>query len=106
VARRQPDPKAAALRDQGCLHPHPEQVTDDHFASSEFFDARDLVQVKYEMLRRVHVDGRSVSDSAARCRKRMGPIARESDILLDVEASTNPDILARAGPPPGPMLFT
>ena len=36
------------------------------FASGEFFDARDLVQVKYEMLRRVRIDGRPVSDSAAR----------------------------------------
>lgn len=67
MAKRKPDPKAAALRQQGCLHPHPEKVTDELFASSEFFDARDLVQVKYEMLRRVRVDGRTVSDSAAHC---------------------------------------
>ena len=66
VATRKPDPKSDALRQQSSLHPHPEQVTDELFASSEFFDARDLVQVKYEMLRRVRVDGRSVSDSAAR----------------------------------------
>jgi transposase len=66
VTRRKTDPKTDALREQGCLHPHPEKVTDELFASSEFFDARDLVQVKYEMLRRVRVDGRPVSDSAAR----------------------------------------
>lgn len=34
-------------------------------AGSEFLDARDLVQVKYEMVRRVRVDGASVSGSAA-----------------------------------------
>jgi len=67
VARRKSDPKTDALRQQGCLHPRPEKVTDELFATSEFFDARDLVQVKYEMLRRVRVDGRPVSDSAARC---------------------------------------
>ncbi len=61
-----PDPKAEALRRRGCLHPHPEKVTDELFVSSEFFDARDLLQVKYEMLRRVVVDGQSVSQSAAR----------------------------------------
>jgi transposase len=66
VTRHKPDPKTDALHEQGCLHPHPEKVSDELFASGEFFDARDLVQVKYEMLRRVRIDGRPVSDSAAR----------------------------------------
>ena len=65
MARRKPDPKVATLRQQGCLHPHPEDVTDELFATSEFFDPRDLVQVKYEMLRRVRVDGQPVSHTAA-----------------------------------------
>ena len=56
--------EARILREQGCLHPHPEKVTDEAFVASEFFDRRDLVQVKYEMLRRVRVDGHSVSQSA------------------------------------------
>jgi len=58
------DPKTDFLRHQGCLHPHPEKITDEAFAASEFFDPRDLVQVKYEMLRRVRVDGQSVTHSA------------------------------------------
>ena len=66
MTRRKPDPKSNALRHRGCLHPHPEKVTDELFAKSEFFDSRDLVQVKYEMLRRVHEDGHSVSQSASR----------------------------------------
>jgi transposase len=66
MTRRKPDPKTDALREHGCLHPHPEKVTDELFASGEFFDARDLVQVKYEMLRRARIDGRPVSESAAR----------------------------------------
>jgi len=67
MARRKPDPKTDTLRRHGCLHPHPEKVTDELFLTSEFFDPRDLLQVKYEMLRRVRVDGKSVSHSAARC---------------------------------------
>ena len=43
----------------------PFRVVDEAFGASEFFDARDLVQVKYEMVRRVRVDGASVSASAA-----------------------------------------
>ena len=65
MPRPKSDPKADALRQRGCLHPHPEKVTDGAFAASEFFDPRDLVQVKYEMLRRVRVDGQPVSHSAA-----------------------------------------
>ena len=47
-----PDPKDRPLRQQGSLNPHPDQVTDELFRNNNFFDARDLVQVKYEMLRR------------------------------------------------------
>ena len=65
MPRPKSDPKTDTLREQGCLHPHPQRVTDEAFVASEFFDRRDLVQVKYEMLRRVRVDGQSVSQSAA-----------------------------------------
>ena len=57
-------PKVESLRRQGCLHPHPEQVTDPLFGGSDFFDAHDLVQVKYEMLRRVQSEGHSVTGAA------------------------------------------
>ena len=59
------DPKVAALREARCLNPHPEGVTDGAFRSQEFFDARDAVQVKYEMVRRVVVEGDSVTAAAA-----------------------------------------
>ena len=62
---RPPDPKIEALREQGTLNPHPERVKDPLFAEGGFFDARDLVQVRYEMVRRVRVEGRPVGDSAA-----------------------------------------
>ena len=58
------DAKAEALRRQGALHPNPETVHDEAFRQGEFFDARDLVQVRYEMLRRHQVDGRAVTEVA------------------------------------------
>src|SRR5579875_3770556 len=65
MARKRSDPKEEALRAARALNPRPEAVRDPQFAASEFFDARDLVQVKYEMLRRVRRDGSTVSDAAA-----------------------------------------
>ena len=64
MARREgrPDPKEAALAEARCLNPHPEQVTDPEFLASDFFDARDVVQVKYEMVRKVKADGAPVTD--------------------------------------------
>lgn len=59
------DAKAETLRRQGVLHPRPEAVTDERFRERDFFDARDLMQVKYEMLRRAQADGLSVTASAA-----------------------------------------
>ena len=56
--------KADSLRKHGTLNPHPERVNDPQFLSEPFFDARDLVQVRYEMLRRVSREGQSVSESA------------------------------------------
>ena len=57
--------KGDALRQQGTLNPRPRDVTHPLFQDNEFFDSRDLVQVKYEMLREVQVENRSVSQSAA-----------------------------------------
>jgi transposase len=65
VARRREDPKVEALRAERSLNPRPEAVRDEAFSGSEFLDARDIVQVKYEMVRRVRVDGEAVSHSAA-----------------------------------------
>jgi transposase len=59
------DPKTRALQQESSLHPHPEQVIDELFLTHEFFDPRDLVQVKYEMLRRVQSEGQAVSQSAS-----------------------------------------
>jgi hypothetical protein len=55
------DAKAEALRAAGALHLRSDAVRDPLFTSDEFFDPRDLVQVKYEMLRRVDVEGQPVA---------------------------------------------
>jgi transposase len=66
MARCRPtDAKANALRESGTLNPRAERVGEPLFAQEEFFDARDLLQVKYEMLRQVDVQGVSVSAAAA-----------------------------------------
>jgi transposase len=55
-----PDPKLRALKDSGTLNPHAQDVQDPAFVGIDFFDPRDLVQVRYEMLRRVRTDGQSI----------------------------------------------
>lgn len=56
--------KGEHLKKDRALNPHPEKVKDDLFFQSQFFDPSDLVQVKYEMLRRVQQDRWSISDAA------------------------------------------
>jgi transposase len=63
--RDRKDPKTAALEEEGTLNASPEKVGDPKFRAGEFFDPRDLVQVKYEMLRRVSVDRLSVTEATA-----------------------------------------
>ena len=64
MVRRGPDRKAEELAKTRTLNPHPEAVLDPTFAADEFFDPADLVQVKYEMVRRVEVDGAAVHATA------------------------------------------
>ena len=53
--------RMAALQDNGTWNGRFSAVKDELFTKNEFFDPQDLVQVKYEMLRRVRQDGMSVS---------------------------------------------
>ena len=53
---RAADRKEDALRRSGTLNPRPGDVTDARFASGGFFDSRDMVQVKYEMVRGARED--------------------------------------------------
>lgn len=55
--------KAMALFEEGTLNSAPEKVADPKFLEEEFFDPRDVVQVRYEMLRRVLVEHASVTEA-------------------------------------------
>ena len=56
--------KTSVLAEDGTLNPAPEKVGDPKFQADGFFDPRDIVQVKYEMLRRVSVDKTSVTEAS------------------------------------------
>ena len=59
-------PKRQALQESGTINTHAAVVHDSAFVGSEFFDPHDLVQVRYEMLRRVSAEGLSVTAAVAR----------------------------------------
>jgi transposase len=60
-----PNPKKIqALRSCGALNPHPEEVRNPLFTENDFFDPHDLVQLKYETIRAVEVDGRPIAHAA------------------------------------------
>ena len=65
ASKKARDAKAQELAASRTLNPHPDAVRDAAFTAGGFFDSRDLVQVKYEMVRRVEADGVSVSEAAA-----------------------------------------
>jgi transposase len=63
MARRD-DGKDAALAASRTLNGDPQKVTDPAFTAGGFFDPADLLQVKYEMVRQVEVEGVPVSAAA------------------------------------------
>lgn len=58
------DEKHQALRRSGTFNPKADHIEDALFQQNPFFDAHDLIQVKYEMLRRVAHEGWNVSQAA------------------------------------------
>ena len=66
-ANRGKHDKQVVLRQHATLNPRSAGVTYPLFAASEFFDPRDLLQVKYEMLRMVNVEQRPISEAARAC---------------------------------------
>jgi transposase len=56
--------KTDALIEEGTFNPAPDKVRDPKFRTGEFFDPRDVVQVKYELLRRVSIDKVSVTEAS------------------------------------------
>jgi transposase len=64
MSKRRHDPKLEALRAERSVNPRPEAVRDEAFSASTFFDPRDVVQVKYEMVRKARVGGATVKGAA------------------------------------------
>lgn len=96
--------KAETLRENGALNPRPEGVKDEQFSGAgRFFDVRDLVQVKYEMLRRVQRDGWSVSLAA-----KLFGFSRPSfyEAKESLEKKGLPGLLPRTRGPKGPHKLT
>lgn len=60
-----PDQKILELKRTATLNPRPKSVTDRLFKENPFFDPKDLLQVRYEMLRRHRVEGVSIVDVAS-----------------------------------------
>jgi transposase len=65
AAAKRRDLKSEALAQDGVLNPNPEAVRDAVFTGNPFFDTKDLIQVRYEMVRRHQVDGVAISEAAA-----------------------------------------
>ena len=57
--------KRRVLQELGTLNPDPAAIHDTLFCTHEFFDPRDLVQLKYEMVRRVRLEGQTVTKAAS-----------------------------------------
>ncbi len=57
--------KQQLLNEQNVLYQKADTVTDELFQTLDFFDPHDLIQVKYEMVRRVQKEGWSVTCAAA-----------------------------------------
>jgi transposase len=98
-----PDPKLTALVAARAVHRRAGEVSDPVFAASDFFDARDVVQVKYEMVRRAKVGEASVSAAAAAF-----GFSRQSfyQAAAALEAGGLPGLLPGKPGPRGPRKLT
>jgi transposase len=56
--------KIKALRSSGALNRYPEKVRAPLFTEGGFFDPHDMVQLKYETVRAVELDGRPIAQAA------------------------------------------
>jgi len=63
---KKPDQKTLELKRTGTLNPRPGSVSDTLFKENPFFDPKDLLQVRYEMLRRHSMEGVSIVDVATK----------------------------------------
>jgi transposase len=63
---KKPDQKTLELKRTGTFNPRPGSVSDSLFKQNPFFDPKDLLQVRYEMLRRHSAEGVSIVDVATK----------------------------------------
>ena len=61
---KKPDQKSLELKRTATLNPRPDSIADPLFKENPFFDPKDLLQVRYEMLRRHRVEGVSIVEVA------------------------------------------
>src|SRR5438067_3436685 len=92
---RKTDRKLLELKRTGTLNPYPTAVTDTLFRENPFFDSKDLLQVRYEMLRRHRVEDSSIVDVATAF-----GVSRPTFY----QAQTAFDRVGLAGPTPCPLL--
>ena len=72
------DGKEEVLRRHGCLNRNPERVRDHRFVEEEFFDPRDLLQVKYEMVRAVRAEQLPITHAQSASGSHAPPATRRS----------------------------
>ena len=60
-----PDQKSLEFKRTATLNPRPQSIADPLFKENPFFDPKDLLQVRYEMLRRHRVEGVSMVEVAS-----------------------------------------
>ena len=63
MSKKSTQDKIAALKNIDSLNPFPKKVRDPSFLEADFFDPRDIVQVRYELIRRVQSEGISVTQA-------------------------------------------
>lgn len=82
--RPPPDAKLAALKASGTLNRNPQAVVDPLFRDSGFFDPHDLLQVRYEMVRRHRAEAVPVVNTAQLFGVSL-PTAYQADAAFEAE---------------------
>lgn len=95
--------KNQSLKVQNLLYHKADEITDHLFQTNDFFDPHDLLQVKYEMLRRVQKDGWPVTKASS-----VFGFSRLSfyKILFAFESSGMPGLLPKKKGPKKPNKIT
>ena len=64
--KKDDEKKELYLRKHGVLNPHPEKIQEELFLAHEFFDPKDLIQARYEMIRCHRIDGLTIMEVSQR----------------------------------------